>query len=143
MLCYAETLNSLYVVDSNGSYTEMQFADNPTVRFDGTKLLVSSEAASLEFNDETVKVTTTKPLPGVIDLVNQGSNMKCTIHVHKGKVEIAGLHPGSPINVYTIDGVLISSEATDANGYAAINIPVENQTVIIVTSSQSFKVIAR
>lgn len=141
MFCYAETWNTLYVVDSKGEYTEMQFIDNPTVRFDGTKLLVSSQRANLEFDNETVTFTKTKPIPGGVDNAVR-DNVKCVLRVHDGYMEISGLTSGSPITVLTVSGIVILSDVADANGHAMISIPSGYQAVLVVTGSQTFKVIA-
>ena len=123
---------------TNGKTVEFAFKDSPTVVFGSNLLINVPNGTSVEYAySEVSKLYWGDNSSTSIDLPKVKDKSKIVFNVIDNALVANGLAKGERISVYMIDGNLVNSASSNADGGSAvINLPNHrNQIYIVRTSS--------
>lgn len=134
---------------TDGSRYAYALSEHPVVTYSGGELQLSTQAQQIaydatdvrKFTFSTTDITFENQQPPATGISTPKEPL---FGMQDGEIHISGIRPGSPINIYTLDGKLLHTEATDANGTAHLSItPYPAGVYIIKTETITHKIIKR
>ena len=134
----AENNNALVLHMANGKLVTYLLDDLPIVTFEDDELVITTPNNVVSYQDgDVVKFT----YPYVDPSKVSQTTMSDTMFKFEGNVLCAyNLEPLSDVSVFSVDGALITSAKTGANGEITLSIPQQSGNVVVVkTSVANFK----
>ncbi|MDE7118212.1 MAG: hypothetical protein K2O61_06180 [Bacteroidaceae bacterium] len=134
-----EDINALRIHGRSGENVTILLDDNPVVRFEGSNLVVTTHMNVVNYpSADVVKFTYVSVDPTDVHNPNL---LGMVFSFEKESLNVANLTPQTNVSIYAVDGRLICSAMTDANGCASLRLPDLSASVYIVkTSSVTFKI---
>lgn len=140
----ADKVPGVIVELSSGGTIEIALANSPKMVFDGKKIKITSTNENAEYEPTEIA----KVKIGEVDATDTGINdiqeEKGQIKTEGGFVRLTGFSANEAISVFSINGVLVGTFRTDANGSCSIelgNLP--SGISIIKTKNESIKITRR
>lgn len=136
---WAEEINAMILRFTSGKSVVFQLEEQPVVTFSGSELVLTTHMNRVSYEAKTVAGFTYAYVdPAGVDRL---SMPECMLTIVKNTLMAKGLEPESVIEVYGLDGVLVTSAVTDKNGVAQVALPEVHDTVYVVkTSVGNFKI---
>lgn len=134
----AENNNALVLHMANGKLVTYLLDDLPIVTFEDDELVITTPNNVVSYQDgDVVKFTYSYVDPSKVSQ----TTMSDTMFKFEGNVLCAyNLEPLSDVSVFSVDGALITSAKTGANGEITLSIPQQSGNVVVVkTSVANFK----
>ncbi|MDO4160612.1 MAG: hypothetical protein Q4D41_09175 [Prevotellaceae bacterium] len=142
----SEAVKHLVITEKGGTETTFALSTNPVITIESNSLTVTTESES------TITVSLADVASyNVQDLVPTGiekavatpEGIKTTMS--DGKATISGLKEGAHVQVYTLDGKMVSVVKASADGNVTVNLSsLQNGTVYILkTPNASYKILNR
>ena len=134
----AENNNALVLHIANGKLVTYLLDDLPIVTFEDDELVITTPNNVVSYQDgDVVKFTYSYVDPSKVSQ----TTMSDTMFKFEGNVLCAyNLEPLSDVSVFSVDGALITSAKTGANGEITLSIPQQSGNVVVVkTSVANFK----
>ena len=134
----AENNNALVLHMANGKLVTYLLDDLPIVTFEDDELVITTPNNVVSYQDgDVVKFTYSYVDPSKVSQ----TTMSDTMFKFEGNVLRAyNLEPLSDVSVFSVDGALITSAKTGANGEITLSIPQQSGNVVVVkTSVANFK----
>ena len=134
----AENNNTLVLHMANGKLVTYLLDDLPIVTFEDDELVITTPNNVVSYQDgDVVKFTYSYVDPSKVSQ----TTMSDTMFKFEGNVLCAyNLEPLSDVSVFSVDGALITSAKTGANGEITLSIPQQSGNVVVVkTSVANFK----
>ena len=134
----AENNNALVLHMANGKLVTYLLDDLPIVTFEDGELVITTPNNVVSYQDgDVVKFTYSYVDPSKVSQ----TTMSDTMFKFEGNVLCAyNLEPLSDVSVFSVDGALITSAKTGANGEITLSIPQQSGNVVVVkTSVANFK----
>ena len=133
-----DEINAVTIHSKFGKGLTIMLDEYPMVTFSGKEMTVSTQDVVLNYDATTVAKFTYESLIVGVNDVDRPENM---FRLDKTSLKVFNLDPYSKVMVYTVDGVLVSSETTDAKGNATLPLPeAENAVYVVKTSDINFKI---
>ena len=135
----AENNNALVLHMANGKLVTYLLDDLPIVTFEDDELVITTPNNVVSYQDgDVVKFTYSYVDPSKVSQ----TTMSDTMFKFEGNVLCAyNLEPLSDVSVFSVDGALITSAKTGANGEITLSIPQQSGNVVVVkTSVANFKI---
>ena len=135
----AENNNALVLHMANGKLVTYLLDDLPIVTFEDDELVITTPNHVVSYQDgDVVKFTYSYVDPSKVSQ----TTMSDTMFKFEGNVLCAyNLEPLSDVSVFSVDGALITSAKTGANGEITLSIPQQSGNVVVVkTSVANFKI---
>ena len=92
----------------------------PRITYGTSELLLSTGGISVTYPVADVERITFEPVASSIEQTIQHGPDRCLITVTAEGVDIEGAAPHEPVNLYTIDGLLLHTYRTDSRGTLAV-----------------------
>ena len=134
----AENNNAVVLHMANGKLVTYLLDDLPIVTFEDDELVITTPNNVVSYQDgDVVKFTYSYVDPSKVSQ----TTMSDTMFKFEGNVLCAyNLEPLSDVSVFSVDGALITSAKTGANGEITLSIPQQSGNVVVVkTSVANFK----
>ena len=134
----AENNNALVLHMANGKLVTYLLDDLPIVTFEDDELVITTPNNVVSYQDgDVVKFTYSYVDPSKVSQ----TTLSDTMFKFEGNVLCAyNLEPLSDVSVFSVDGALITSAKTGANGEITLSIPQQSGNVVVVkTSVANFK----
>lgn len=133
-----DEINAVTIHSKFGKGLTIMLDEYPRVTFSGKEMTVCTQDVVLNYDATTVSKLTYESLIVGVDDVDKTKNM---FRLDKTSLKVFNLDPYAKVMVYTVDGVLVSSETTDVSGNATIPLPeAENAVYVVKTSDIKFKI---
>ena len=135
----AENNNALVLHMANGKLVTYLLDKMPIVTFEDDELVITTHNNVVSYQDgDVVKFTYSYVDPSKV----AQTTMSDTMFKFEGNVLCAyNLEPLSDVSVFSVDGALITSAKTGANGEITLSIPQQSGNVVVVkTSVANFKI---
>lgn len=132
----------MVVWEKGGNKVVYQLSDQPTTTFENGKLTISTNSASVSYHLENVLRYTyegveNKPVNGIEQLSEE---VQVTIDHSGQSVSFKNLQPGTAVNLYGLNGMLIDTQRADGNGSASLSVSHRPTGVYVVkTGKQTIK----
>ena len=134
----AESVNALVLNMTTGKQVIFMLDDLPIVTFEDDELVITTPNNVVSYQDgDVVKFTYSYVDPSKVSQ----TTMSDTMFKFEGNVLCAyNLEPLSDVSVFSVDGALITSAKTGANGEITLSIPqLSGNVVVVKTSVAKFK----
>lgn len=123
-------INALRVFCKSSADVTIMLDEAPVVRFDNLNLVISTTNNEVSIpSDEALKISYLNVDPDGIISQTMSEPM---FFFGKESLNVSNLAPQASVSIYTVDGRLISSATTDADGKASLSLPARSATVYIV-----------
>lgn len=125
----------------SGGTIEIALENNPKMVFDGKKVKITSPKDNAEYEPSDIL----KVKVGEVDAADTGiigiQDEKGQIKTEGGLVRLTGFPANEAISVFSINGVLVNTFRTDANGSCTIDLRnLQSGISIIKTQNESIKI---
>lgn len=135
----AEEINALFLHLASGKQITCLLDERPVVTFNDDELVMKTHLNQVSYKSRDVlKFTYAYVDPnGIMDVKIPNAMFSFS----KNSLQATNLEPFSKVELYTADGILVSSSMTDMNGNVTLNLSAQSGTVYIVkTSFANFKI---
>lgn len=128
------------VTDKAGAATTFALSEKPTVTFTADKLVLKAGSQTVEYPLADMVTFEFADQPTGINTAG-GEETHAVFSFSSSSVRGEGLKPGSRVEVYTVNGQLVSSARVSQSG--SVEVPLNGQTgvFIVKSSNKTFKFI--
>ena len=136
----AAAANYVKVTDKAGAATTFALSEKPTVTFTADKLVLKAGSQTVEYPLADMVTFEFADQPTGINTAG-GEETHAVFSFSSSSVRGEGLKPGSRVEVYTVNGQLVSSARVSQSG--SVEVPLNGQTgvFIVKSSNKTFKFI--
>lgn len=140
----ADKVSGVIVELSSGGTIEIALDNNPKMVFDGKKVKITSMKDNAEYEPSDIL----KVKVGEVDAADTGiigiQDEKGQIKTEGGFVRLTGFSANETISVFSINGALVNTFRTDANGSCTIDLKILPSGIsIIKIQNESIKITRR
>lgn len=139
---WADDATTLRVTDAKGQFTDFLFTEEPVVTFSDDKLVVASDATTIEYPlSEAVTFTIQGTATGITTATTVSN---ATFRLTADWVEAGGLQPGEDMALYSLNGERLSKTSSDHQGRAQLSMATLPKGIYIIkTNHKAFKFIKK
>lgn len=137
----ADKVSGVIVELLSGGTIEIALENNPKMVFDGKKVKITSTKDNAEYEPSDIL----KVKVGEVDVADTGiigiQDGKGQIKTEGGFIRLTGFPANETISVFSINGVLVNTFRTDANGFSTIDLRILPSGIsIIKIQNESIKI---
>ena len=133
------TITAVKIHSRSGTDVTILLENQPVVTFENDELVITTLTNTLSYvSSEYVRFTYVDN--GVLTDMNNLSRLGVLISFEKDCLKVQNLVPKAQVSVYTVDGKLIASARTDAQGHAILALPeLPGGVYVVKTNAVTFK----
>lgn len=145
MLGHAEDKVPGIIIElANGEKVEYRLVDKPTVVYDGTKISLTAEGVSVDYEPTDLKKLSLGEVENVSNGINELQQEQGNIQMEGGFVRLSGFAANEAVYVYNMAGVLTQTHHTSASGSLVIPVSsLPSGISIIKANKQTIKITKR
>lgn len=133
--------NYMTVEKINGSKISFLLADNPVITYkDGNLVINKDEKTTYSFDDIKNYHFTEKNETGVESVSSVALRI---VWIDDATIEVQNAQPGSVVALTAINGTVVATSKSDAEGKATVKMPNNAGVYVLSAGNQSFKIIRR
>ena len=136
---FAEDIKAMMLHLSSGKSVICMLDEKPIVSFSGEELILTTHMNVVSYqSSDVLKFTYLYVDPAAVGKVEMSQSM---FSFSENSLIVTGAEPGSQIDIYSVDGVLVASAKTNYTGATSIKLPEQSGKVYMVkTSVANFKI---
>ena len=129
---------------SDGSQVYVAFADNPVLRFEGDKAIITTDKTTVEVALSQMETATVEnsatPVEGIVSpALADGS-----VEYSREAVTLSGALAGETLDIYSTDGRCVMHAEAGADGMATLSLAgLQPGAYIIKTKTENYKILKR
>ncbi|MBO7068540.1 MAG: hypothetical protein J6W52_07675 [Bacteroidaceae bacterium] len=133
-------VNAMLLHVSSGQNWTIMLDEQPVLTFSDDHLVVSTHMSVVSFPSSLVtKFTYVREDDPT--RINNAGQYGSVLSFSGNRISITNLTPSTGVQVYTVDGALVSSAITDSQGNVSLSVPEKAGNVYVIkTSTVTFKV---
>lgn len=136
----SQEINALELHLSSGKEVLFSLEERPVVTFEGEEFVFTTQNNEIRYESSNILKFSYKYVD-FSSAVSKTNDAQTSILYKHNTLYISGNEPKSKVSVYSLNGTLVSSIMTDANGSATIQLPHKSKNVYVVkTSISNFKI---
>ena len=130
--------NVVAIYPVQGERVLFSFASNPELSYTATELVITTAGTSVQYpinQLRSVKFEKAETAEGILSLIDE---IEVPEHFlfRNGQIIIENGTPGSKVNIYNVQGMLVSQYSLDGEGNAAISI--QGMTGVYIVTNERF-----
>ena len=139
-LASSEAKNALKIHCKSGTNVTILLDESPKVTFQDDDVIITTQKQVLSYPSSDV-VRFTYETVDATGLQAVASLSGIQVSFGEGTVSVSGLQSQTSVNIYALDGKLLSSAIADKHGFATLSLPeVASSVFVLKTSSLTLKI---